>query len=165
MADAPDSKSGSGNRVRVQVPPPAFAEPASDAGFAHIPSAWGPSRGPERVLEPSAGHASAARGDTPHTARFRRAGRPEKTPVIERHERLTSARVGREPLRGSGVRKQPRSDQPRPAPRSQPQRRYTTSLTRMTRSMYALNAYTGGRHAQSGDRRQQQAVPADQAGG
>ena len=33
MADAPDSKSGSGNRVRVQDPPPAFAEPASDAGL------------------------------------------------------------------------------------------------------------------------------------
>ena len=28
MADAPDSKSGSGNRVRVQVPPPALTRPA-----------------------------------------------------------------------------------------------------------------------------------------
>ena len=42
MADAPDSKSGSGNRVRVQVPPPALTKPASDAGFEHIPPAWGP---------------------------------------------------------------------------------------------------------------------------
>ena len=59
------------------------------------------------ALEPCAGRSPAARGDTPHTARLSRAGRPRETPVIERHERLTLARVGREPIRGSGVRKQP----------------------------------------------------------
>ena len=42
MADAPDSKSGSGNRVRVQVPPPALTKPASDAGFEHTSTCWGP---------------------------------------------------------------------------------------------------------------------------
>ena len=70
MADAPDSKSGSGNRVRVQVPPPAFTKPASDAGFVHIPSAWGPVGGQKRAASRARDRRRRHAAARPETARF-----------------------------------------------------------------------------------------------
>jgi hypothetical protein len=70
MADAPDSKSGSGNRVRVQVPPPALTKPALDAGFRDTNAFLGASWGPEKALGTGGTLRLATRRHVAHTPRM-----------------------------------------------------------------------------------------------
>lgn len=86
MADAPDSKSGSGNRVRVQVPPPALTRSAADAGLERSSICWGPAGGQK-------GRSNRARDSCQRHAAARLTRRASKRPAAPSPEVATSSSI------------------------------------------------------------------------